>query len=218
MLHRGARAAVEFAGGPGFADGNSQPLARLGFTVNGTPVPLARNGLAWERAMEWLPTFTCSADSLVIRGTVFAPYGRDADTAGVVYAVAIENRGRVDIELAVTLDGTLGYRQLRVRSSRPFEDAHVAMLAPDLVTIDTALTDEVDEDGARHAVVAALSARATQLGARTIAEHVTTISQLEELTGLGVGLVEGPIPEQLSRGAQILPGTLSLAPSRADVL
>ena len=135
MLHRGARAAVEFAGGPGFAEGNSQPLARLGFTVNGTPVPLARNGLAWERAMEWLPTFTCSADSLVIRGTVFAPYGRDADTAGVVYAVAIENRGRVDIELAVTLDGTLGYRQLRVRSSRPFEDAHVAMLAPDDVVV-----------------------------------------------------------------------------------
>ena len=31
MLHRGARAAVEFAGGPGFADGNAQPLARLAF-------------------------------------------------------------------------------------------------------------------------------------------------------------------------------------------
>jgi len=95
---------------------------------------------------------------------------------------------------------------------------HVAMLAPDLVTIDTALTDEVDEDSARHAVVAALSARATQLGARTIAENVTTVSQLEELIGLGVALVEGPIPEQLSRGAQILPRTLSSAPSRADVL
>jgi EAL domain-containing protein (putative c-di-GMP-specific phosphodiesterase class I)/FixJ family two-component response regulator len=95
---------------------------------------------------------------------------------------------------------------------------HVAMLAPDFVTIDTALTDEVDQDGARHAVVAALAARATQLGARTIAENVTTISQLEELSGLGVGLVEGPIPEQLSRGAQNLPETLSSAASRADVL
>jgi hypothetical protein len=135
MLHRGARAAVEFAGGSGFAEGNTEPLARLGFSVNGTPVSLARSGLAWERAMEWLPTFTCSADSVVIRGTVFAPYGRDADTAGVVYAVAVENRGRVDIDLAVTLDGTLGYRQLRVRSSRPFEDAHVAMHAPDDVVV-----------------------------------------------------------------------------------
>jgi len=126
---------VEFAGGPGFAEGNAPPLARLGFSVNGTTVSLARSGLAWERAMEWLPTFTSSADSVVIRGTVFAPYGRDADTAGVVYAVAVENRGRVDIDLAVTLDGTLGYRQLRVRSSRPFEEAHVAMHAPDDVVV-----------------------------------------------------------------------------------
>ena len=135
MLHRGARAAVEFAGGPEFADGTSQPLARLGFSVNGTPVSLARSGLAWERAMEWLPTFTGSAESLVIRGTVFAPYGRDADTAGAVYAIAVENRGSVDADVTITLDGTLGYRQLRVRTSRPFEDAHVAMHAPDDVVV-----------------------------------------------------------------------------------
>ena len=126
---------MEFAGGPGFADGTSQPLARLGFSVNGTPVSLARSGLAWERAMEWLPTFTGSAESLVIRGTVFAPYGRDADTAGAVYAIAVENRGSVDADVTITLDGTLGYRQLRVRTSRPFEDAHVAMHAPDDVVV-----------------------------------------------------------------------------------
>jgi len=126
---------VEFAGGPEFADGTSQPLARLGFSVNGTPVSLARSGLAWERAMEWLPTFTGSAESLVIRGTVFAPYGRDADTAGAVYAIAVENRGSVDADVTITLDGTLGYRQLRVRTSRPFEDAHVAMHAPDDVVV-----------------------------------------------------------------------------------
>ena len=126
---------MEFAGGPEFADGTSQPLARLGFSVNGTPVSLARSGLAWERAMEWLPTFTGSAESLVIRGTVFAPYGRDADTAGAVYAIAVENRGSVDADVTITLDGTLGYRQLRVRTSRPFEDAHVAMHAPDDVVV-----------------------------------------------------------------------------------
>ena len=126
---------MEFAGGPEFADGTSQPLARLGFSVNGTPVSLARSGLAWERAMEWLPTFTGSAESLVIRGTVFAPYGRDADTAGAVYAIAVENRGSVDADVTITLDGTLGYRQLRVRTSRPFEDEHVAMQAPDDVVV-----------------------------------------------------------------------------------
>ena len=135
MLHRGARAAVEFAGGPDFANGSEPPLARLSFTANGSPVSLATGGMAWERAMEWLPTFTAAADSLVIRGTVFAPYGRDADTAGVVYALAVENRGAADVDVSITLDGQLGYRQLRVRTPRPFEDAHCAMRSSDDVVI-----------------------------------------------------------------------------------
>ena len=135
MLHRGARAAVELAGGASFADGTAPALARLAFTVDGAPVPLARSGLAWERALEWLPTFTSSVGSTVIRGTVFAPYGRDADTAGVVYAIAVENRGTADIDVSITLDGTLGYRQLRVRTPRAFEDAHSVMTAPDDVVI-----------------------------------------------------------------------------------
>ena len=135
MLHRGARAAVEFAGGPGFADGAGPPLAGLTFAANGAPISLDRGGLAWERAMEWLPTFTGTADSLVIRGTVFAPYGRDADTAGAVYAIAVENRGDADVDVSITLGGTLGYRQLRVRTPRAFEDAHCAMHSGDDVVI-----------------------------------------------------------------------------------
>jgi EAL domain-containing protein (putative c-di-GMP-specific phosphodiesterase class I)/CheY-like chemotaxis protein len=95
---------------------------------------------------------------------------------------------------------------------------HVAMLAPDLVTIDTALTDDVDHDGARHAIVAALAARTAQLGAQAIAENVTSIGQLEELSGLGVELVEGPLSEQLSRGAGFPAETLSSSPRDADAL
>ena len=135
MLHRGARAAVEFAGGPAFADGSSPPLARLSFTVNGSSAALAPNGLAWERALEWLPTFTGPAGTLVVRATVFAPYGRDADTAGVVYAIAVENRGSDDADVSISLDGTLGYRQLRVRTPRPFEDAHSIIHAPDDIVV-----------------------------------------------------------------------------------
>ena len=74
---------------------------------------------------------------------------------------------------------------------------HVAMLAPDIVTIDTALTDGVDQDAARHAVVAAIAARAAQLGATTIAQDVTTESQLEELAGLRIDLVHGPVTDHL---------------------
>jgi EAL domain-containing protein (putative c-di-GMP-specific phosphodiesterase class I) len=95
---------------------------------------------------------------------------------------------------------------------------HVAMLAPDFLTIDTALTDAVDEDGVRHAVVAALAARAAQLGARTIADNVTSVRQLEELTGLGVGLFQGPLVEQLGRDKTFRPNLFSSTDPGADAL
>jgi len=78
---------------------------------------------------------------------------------------------------------------------------NVVLLAPDFLGIDTALTDTVDEDEARHAVVAAVVARADQLGARTIADNVKSSPQLDELIGLGVGLVQGPLLEQLGGDA-----------------
>ena len=59
-----------------------------------------------------------------MRGTIFAPYGRDADIAGAVYALAVENRGGETRRSTSALEGTLGHRQLRVRTPRAFEDAH----------------------------------------------------------------------------------------------
>ena len=167
MLHRGARAAVEFAGGPEFADAKAPPLARLAFSVNGTPVSLAHAGLAWERALEWLPTFTATVAGLVVRGTIFAPYGRDADTAGVVYAIAVENRTGDDIDLSVVLDGTLGHRQLRIRTPRPFEDAHSAMQAPgDIVVLKGAALP-----GLAALAVGSDNAAAVQVGAGSPATY-----------------------------------------------
>src|SRR6185503_20722533 len=61
----------------------------------------------------------------VVRATIFAPYGRDADTSGLVYAIAVENRGSRDARLTIGLEGELGHRQLRVRTPRTFEDHHV---------------------------------------------------------------------------------------------
>jgi hypothetical protein len=123
-LHRGARAAVEFAGGERFADGAEPALARPVLTIDGVAVDWSQTPLAWERAFGWLPTFTATIGTLVVRATVFAPYGRDADTAGAVYAFAFENRAQQDVRLSVGLEGTLGHRQLRVRTPRPFRDAH----------------------------------------------------------------------------------------------
>jgi hypothetical protein len=122
MLHRGARSAIEFAGSSGFSFGNAPALARPSFVIGGIRHELSDVPIAWERALGWIPTFTCTIAELVIRGTIFAPYGRDADVSGAVYALSIENRRTDEVAIEVTLGGTLGYRQLRVRTPRAFED------------------------------------------------------------------------------------------------
>ncbi|MCU0649022.1 MAG: hypothetical protein MUF00_13560 [Gemmatimonadaceae bacterium] len=124
MLHRGARAAIEFAGSTDFVDGGGSPLARPMLTIDGVAAPLAEDGLAWERAVGWLPTFTATVQGITVRGTIFAPFGRDADLAGAVYALSIENRSTTRRAVGIALEGMLGARQLRVRSARPFDDVH----------------------------------------------------------------------------------------------
>jgi hypothetical protein len=122
VLHRGARAAIEFAGSPDFAEGNGSALARPSLDIGGVRHELSEVPIAWERAMGWIPTFTCTVGEIVVRGTIFAPYGRDADVSGAVYAISLENRGAVDAAVDVGLSGTLGHRQLRVQTPRAFED------------------------------------------------------------------------------------------------
>jgi hypothetical protein len=99
--------------------------------VDGVVHELAAEGIAWERAVGWLPTFTCAVGSLLLRGTVFAPFGRDADIAGAVYAITVENRGSRRHEVEIALVGQLGHRQVRVRTPRAFDDTHRAALAGD---------------------------------------------------------------------------------------
>jgi hypothetical protein len=124
VLHRGARAAVEFAGTRDFTSGTGPGLLTPHVRVNGVDRQLAEAGIAWERALAWLPTFTAKLDDLVLRGTVFAPFGRDADMAGAVYALTVENRGSKAATVEVSLEGLLGHRQQRVRTPRPYDDAH----------------------------------------------------------------------------------------------
>jgi hypothetical protein len=137
MLHRGARAAVEFAGSPDFADGRGTPLLKPVLEIDGVAQDLSSGTMAWERAAQWLPTFTCTLGDVVVRGTLFAPYGRDADVAGAVYAFAVENRGKTTRRITVRMEGTLGHRQLRVRTARPAEDAsRVSRSANDLILLE----------------------------------------------------------------------------------
>jgi hypothetical protein len=136
MLHRGARAAIEFAGEAGFEQGVGRPLLGPVLRIDGAVHALAAEGIAWERAIGWLPTFTCTVGPLLVRGTVFAPYGRDADMAGAVYTVSIENRRGEPVAVEVALEGTLGHRQQRVRSCRPFDDAHRVSISDDVVLLE----------------------------------------------------------------------------------
>lgn len=135
VVHRGARAAIEFAGAAGFESHAGVPLMVPVIRVDGEVRTLAAEGIAWERSVEWLPTFTCTIGTLVVRGTVFAPYGRDADMAGAVYTVAVENRGTADVTIEIAMEGTLGHRQQRVRSARPFDDAHLVSIGTDEVML-----------------------------------------------------------------------------------
>jgi len=135
VLHRGARASLEFAGDPGFVHGAGSPLLRPLLEIDGEPQPLADLELAWERAADWLPTFTATARDVVLRGTLFAPHGREADIAGAVIALAVENRGGAARRIALSLEGTLGHRQLRVRTPRAADDAHRVSEAADRVLV-----------------------------------------------------------------------------------
>lgn len=137
VLHRGARAAVELAGDAGFVEGRGAPLLKPIVEIDGVVQELASGTMAWERAAQWLPMFTCTLGDVVVRGTIFAPYGRDADVAGAVYVVNVENRGARAHRVTVRLAGALGHRQLRVRTARPAEDAaRVSRSADDLVLLE----------------------------------------------------------------------------------
>lgn len=130
-LHAESRAAIEFAGSSEFLEGRGAALARLVIVVNDEPVELGSGGINWERESGWLPTFSSRAGDLLIRGTIVAPHGRNADVAGIVIAVTVENRGEASVELTVGLTGKLGHRQMRVRSAREFADGHSAFKGSD---------------------------------------------------------------------------------------
>ncbi|HEY9449295.1 MAG TPA: hypothetical protein VIQ60_06060 [Gemmatimonadaceae bacterium] len=174
ILHRGARAAVEFAGSPGFLEAQGPPLLRPVLRVDGVRRELGEHGLAWERALNWLPTFTCTVDSLVVRGTLCAPHGRDADIAGAVYALGIENRGTEERRVSLALEGVLGHRQIRVRSPRATDDAHRAVRA---------LGDVVVLEGSAQPALAALAVAAEGEAIVEITEGpVPRFSLLREFT------------------------------------
>ena len=130
LLHRAARSGVEFAGDPGFVDGQGPPLFSV--SLHGLPA----GPLLWERTQEWIPTWVRTAGDLTIRGVIFAPYGRDVDVPGFVYALQFENRSQASTAVEIIFEGTLGLRQYRVRTARQFDDAHRVERSEDAVILE----------------------------------------------------------------------------------
>ena len=122
VVHAGSRSAIEFAGNPSYLDGSGPPLIALTIEIDGEPKRIGADGMVWERELSWLPTFSCAVGDIALRGTIFAPCGRDADLAGAVIAIAMENRGENALQVSIGVSGMLGHRQQRIRSPRAFHD------------------------------------------------------------------------------------------------
>jgi len=135
VLHRGSRSAIELAGDPDFLNGAGAPLFKPALRFGGSTRDFAATQMAWERALGWIPTFSCTIDGIVVRGTIFAPYGRDTDVAGAVYALALENRTGEAVDISIGLEGRFAHRQLRVQSARRVADASVVTRGKDDIVL-----------------------------------------------------------------------------------
>lgn len=155
IVHRGSRGAIELAGDPAFLDGKGPPLAIPSFEIDGKVHLLSEVGMAWERAFGWVPTFTATFDTIVIRGTIFAPFGRDGDIPAAVYALSVENRGEAARTVTVRVSGTFGHQQLRIRTPRELpgtrtviaRDKGTVVLEGNTVPAFVALAIAADEPG-----------------------------------------------------------------------
>ena len=136
VIHARSRSAIEFAGSAEFAEGGGAPLARLAVSIDGRRETLGAEGIAWEREVGWVPSFSCRIGDLALRGTICAPHGKNADVAGAVIAVAIENRGDAMANVRLALEGTLGHRQMRVRTASAFTDGNRIARVEDSVVLD----------------------------------------------------------------------------------
>jgi hypothetical protein len=139
VLHRGARAALEFVatGTTGSADA---PLLVPELTVDGVATALGAGGMAWERPLGWLPTFTASGAGLVVRGMVFCPFGRDADMAGAVYTFAVENRSAQPRAVSLSLRVHAGALVPRVRRAGKAAGLLQCDIEHGLAVLDTGIT------------------------------------------------------------------------------
>jgi hypothetical protein len=120
------RGAVDIAGSSEFINGSIEPLVRLTLSIDGQPQFVGGEGIAWERESGWIPSFASRMGDVVLRGVICAPFGKGADVSGFVIQALVENRGQSSIAVDLGVAGMLGHRQLRIRTSREFDDVNRA--------------------------------------------------------------------------------------------
>jgi hypothetical protein len=121
VVHAQSRGAIEFATSMDYLDGDAQPLIRFLLSRGSERRAPGSGGIAWSREAGWMPAFSCKDGDLSIRGVICAPHGANADLAGAVIEITVENRGMSPADIGVTAEGTFGKRLLRVRSAREFD-------------------------------------------------------------------------------------------------
>lgn len=115
------------------------------------------------------------ADRIVLEITEHSPVS-DYD----VLRRALEPLRELGVRVAID-DVGAGFASLR----------HVLRLDPDLLKLDMALTRAIDADTSRHALVVALAAFASQVGAGVVEEGVETQEELSALEDAGVQFAQG---------------------------
>ena len=70
VLHRGSRSAIELAGSADFLAGAGVPLLKPMLRVGESIRDFAGAQMAWERALGWIPTFSCTIGATV--GSIIA--------------------------------------------------------------------------------------------------------------------------------------------------
>jgi hypothetical protein len=136
VVHAGARSAIEFAGSDRYLEGDGPPLIALRVSIDGVEKQIGSERMVWERELSWLPTFSCPVGDVALRGTIFAPYGENADVSGAVIMVSLENRGSAPVSVGMRLEGALGHRQQRIRMPRVFDDRHSVRVADSAILME----------------------------------------------------------------------------------
>jgi hypothetical protein len=49
--------------------------------------------MAWERELSWIPNFSCVVGDIALKGSIFAPCGRDADLPGAIIVLSLKIAG-----------------------------------------------------------------------------------------------------------------------------